>query len=75
MQKYTNIKGYSDTDDIINWFWTAIQNFTEEEKAKMLQFITGSSQVPLEGFGAFIPPITIGKSIMPEGSLPTAHTW
>jgi len=74
MQKYTNIKGYSDTDDIINWFWTAIQNFTEEEKAKMLQFITGSSQVPLEGFGAFIPPITIGKSIMPEGSLPTAHT-
>lgn len=75
MRKYTMIDGYKPSDKVVVWFWVAVENLTEEEKAKLVQFITGSSQVPLEGFSAFNPPLTITKSFNACGSLPCAHTW
>jgi hypothetical protein len=38
------------TDDVIVWFWEALRSFTREERAQFLQFVTGTSKVPLEGF-------------------------
>lgn len=34
----------------IQWFWRAVRSFDKEERAKLLQFITGTSKVPLNGF-------------------------
>lgn len=31
---------------ILDWFWTAVANMSEEEKARLLQFTTGCSQLP-----------------------------
>lgn len=44
--------GYAATSREILWFWKAIQNFEHEERTKVLQFVTGTSKVPVEGFKA-----------------------
>jgi hypothetical protein len=34
----------------IQWFWRCVRAMTLEERAKLIQFVTGTSKVPLEGF-------------------------
>ncbi|SAM83270.1 related to ubiquitin-protein ligase 1 [Ustilago bromivora] len=46
----TELHGYSPGDAVIQWWWRAVRSFDQTEKAKLLQFITGTSKVPLEGF-------------------------
>ncbi|KAF0694862.1 hypothetical protein As57867_014237, partial [Aphanomyces stellatus] len=39
--------------DVVDWFWDIIEHdMTSSERAKFLQFTTGSSRVPLQGFKA-----------------------
>lgn len=33
------------------WFWEVVQGFDQEMKARLLQFVTGTSGVPSRGFG------------------------
>ena len=61
--------------NIKKWFWIAIDNLNQEERARLLQFITSSTQVPVGGFKNFVPKITITKKIGGnEDSLPLSHT-
>ena len=46
----TDLRGYKSSDPMIQWWWRAVRSFDQTEKAKLLQFITGTSKVPLEGF-------------------------
>lgn len=39
------------SNKVVQWFWEIIRNFDLETKAKMLQFVTGTSGVPVQGFG------------------------
>ncbi|KAI7738652.1 LOW QUALITY PROTEIN: hypothetical protein M8C21_021949, partial [Ambrosia artemisiifolia] len=48
----TEYSGYSAASPIIQWFWEVAQGFSKEDKARLLQFVTGTSKVPLEGFSA-----------------------
>ncbi|GAA5851451.1 hypothetical protein JCM3766R1_000331 [Sporobolomyces carnicolor] len=78
MKSCTDIVGYSPTDPIVGFFWRAMRSFSQEEKAKLLQFVTGSSRVPLEGFAALqgmngVTRFSIHKSSATNG-LPTSHT-
>ncbi|KAF1772391.1 JmjC domain [Phytophthora cactorum] len=41
---------FSDAPLVVDWFWEVIQGFTEDERARFLQFSTGSSRVPVQGF-------------------------
>ena len=43
--------GYKADDDVIIWFWKAVTNFDSELRARLLQFVTGTSKVPMNGFG------------------------
>ncbi|GAA5823738.1 hypothetical protein JCM11251_003273 [Rhodosporidiobolus azoricus] len=74
----TDLVGYSSSDPIVGYFWRAVRSFSHEERAKLLQFVTGSSRVPLEGFKSLQGMNGITKfSIHKAGgtnSLPTAHT-
>ncbi|NWR53987.1 HUWE1 ligase, partial [Bucorvus abyssinicus] len=36
----------------IQWFWRALRSFDQADRAKFLQFVTGTSKVPLQGFAA-----------------------
>lgn len=40
---------------VLDWFWTAVSNFTQEEMARLLQFTTGCSQLPPGGFQQLSP--------------------
>ncbi|CAN0055567.1 unnamed protein product, partial [Sphacelaria rigidula] len=37
---------------VIKWFWEVLDEFSEEEKARFLQFCTGTSRLPPHGFKA-----------------------
>jgi len=67
--------GLNPESKVVKWFWNVVENFSQEELARLLQFVTGSSQLPLEGFSELKPWFTISKSFGSVGSLPHAHTW
>ncbi|CAD6579923.1 MAG: hypothetical protein CYPHOPRED_001043 [Cyphobasidiales sp. Tagirdzhanova-0007] len=72
---YHNI---SATSNSVTWFWRAVRSLDQTERAKLLQFCTGSSRVPLEGFQALQgvqgnTKFTI-VAAHTENVLPTAHT-
>jgi E3 ubiquitin-protein ligase HUWE1 len=35
---------------VIRWYWEILEEYTNEELAKIVQFITGTSKIPHEGF-------------------------
>lgn len=49
-KNHTEYRGYTSVSAPVQWFWRAVRSFTQEERAKLLQFATGTSKVPLEGF-------------------------
>ncbi|XP_036891288.1 E3 ubiquitin-protein ligase HECW1 [Sturnira hondurensis] len=44
--------GYHDGHLVIRWFWVAVEHFNNEQRLRLLQFVTGTSSVPYEGFAA-----------------------
>lgn len=64
------------------WFWEIVNSYDEEMRARLLQFVTGSSRVPIQGFknlqgstGAGTPRLfTIHLVEAPTSNLPKAHT-
>ncbi|XP_066257066.1 apoptosis-resistant E3 ubiquitin protein ligase 1-like [Euwallacea similis] len=58
---------------VVGWFWAAVGNFTQEEIARLLQFVTGCSQLPAGGFAELTPRFQI-TAAPTFGNLPTAHT-
>ncbi|XP_053331602.1 apoptosis-resistant E3 ubiquitin protein ligase 1 [Spea bombifrons] len=60
-------------EKVMNWFWAVVSSLTQEELARLLQFTTGSSQLPPGGFSALCPSFQIIGSPA-HGTLPTAHT-
>jgi hypothetical protein len=41
----TEYSGYSAASPVIQWFWEVVQGFSKEDKARLLQFVTGTSKV------------------------------
>lgn len=76
--KFTDYKGYTAQDQVIQWFWQIIRSWSDEKRSRLLQFATGTSRVPVNGFkdlqGADGPRrFTIEKSGDPS-MLPKSHT-
>lgn len=73
------MKGYTVETPIIQWFWQIVNEFGQEEKALLLQFVTGTSKVPLEGFKALQgmsgPQKFQIQKAYNKTRLPSAHTW
>ncbi|XP_066923959.1 E3 ubiquitin-protein ligase NEDD4-like isoform X2 [Clytia hemisphaerica] len=50
-RKHTQYRGgYHDKHVVIQWFWKAVITFDKEMRARLLQFVTGTSRVPMNGF-------------------------
>ena len=47
---HTEYRQYREQDSNIVWFWQALRSFNREEQASFVQFVTGTSKVPLGGF-------------------------
>ncbi|KAI7908284.1 uncharacterized protein BX663DRAFT_482482 [Cokeromyces recurvatus] len=75
----TEYQGYTSSSPPVQWFWRAVRSFDQEERAKLLQFATGTSKVPLEGFSQLqgsngVQKFQIHKDFGGENRLPSAHT-
>lgn len=46
----TEYHNYTANSPQVTWFWRIVRGMSNEEKAKLLQFVTGTSKVPLNGF-------------------------
>lgn len=78
MKSNTLYKNYAADDEVITWFWQCLESFDNEKRAKLLQFATGTSRVPVNGFrdlmGSDGPrKFCIEKAGNPD-QLPKAHT-
>lgn len=78
-RKHTNYRGeYGDKHQVIVWFWKALSSFDLETRARLLQFVTGTSRVPMNGFAELYGSNGPQRfTIEPWGtphSLPRAHT-
>ncbi|XP_060521947.1 E3 ubiquitin-protein ligase SMURF2 [Cylas formicarius] len=79
---HTRLKHCTPETQVVRWFWQAVESYSEEMRARLLQFVTGSSRVPLQGFkalqgstGAAGPRLfTIHCIDCPPQNLPKAHT-
>jgi len=75
----TEYHKYTATSLQIVWFWRALRSFDQTDRAKFLQFVTGSSKVPLQGFGALegmngVQKFQIHRDDRSTDRLPAAHT-
>mmetsp|Transcript_28210 Transcript_28210/g.66788 ORF Transcript_28210/g.66788 Transcript_28210/m.66788 type:complete len:495 (-) Transcript_28210:74-1558(-) len=43
--------GYSADHEVVLWFWELLDAWDQEMRARLLQFVTGTSKVPTGGFG------------------------
>ncbi|CAO3673596.1 unnamed protein product [Umbelopsis vinacea] len=77
-KKHTDYRGYTEQDDVVQWFWKCVKSWDSEKKSRLLQFTTGTSRIPVNGFkdlqGSDGPRrFTIEKS-GDVSQLPKAHT-
>ena len=78
LKKHTTYQGYRSTDKEMEWFWNVMTSLTRSQKAAFLQFVTGSSKVPLNGFAELqgmrgIQRFSIHR-VGASSALPAAHT-
>ena len=71
--------GYSATSQVVLWFWEILISMDREQRALLLQFVTGTSKVPVGGFGELQAisgrqKFQIHKAYGDTDRLPTAHT-
>uniref|UniRef100_A0A8C2N3Q8 E3 ubiquitin-protein ligase n=1 Tax=Cricetulus griseus TaxID=10029 RepID=A0A8C2N3Q8_CRIGR len=74
--KYKN--GYSVNHQVIHWFWKAVLMMDAEKRIRLLQFVTGTSRVPMNGFAELYgsngpQSFTVEQWGTPD-KLPRAHT-
>ncbi|TPX38198.1 hypothetical protein SmJEL517_g00226 [Synchytrium microbalum] len=79
MKAHTEYVNYAASSPQIQWFWRAVRSFSQEERAKLVQFVTGTSKVPLEGFAQLqgsngVQRFQIHKDFANIKRLPSAHT-
>ncbi len=80
LKKNTEYSGYSEKNKFIEWFWEVLESFSTKERAEFLQFVTGTSKVPLDGFknlpgASGVQRFQIHKVYGDSERLPSAHTW
>ncbi len=64
----------------VQWFWRALRSFDQADRARFLQFVTGTSKVPLQGFAHLegmngTQKFQIHRDDRSTDRLPSAHTW
>jgi E3 ubiquitin-protein ligase HUWE1 len=79
LRSNTEYHKYQATSLQIQWFWRALRSFDQADRARFLQFVTGTSKVPLQGFAYLegmngIQKFQIHRDDRSTDRLPSAHT-
>jgi E3 ubiquitin-protein ligase NEDD4 len=77
-KKHTDYRGYTESDEVIQFFWQTVRSWDAEQKSRLLQFTTGTSRIPVNGFkdlqGSDGPRRFTIEKAGELGNLPKAHT-
>ncbi|KAG0308263.1 E3 ubiquitin-protein ligase pub1, partial [Dissophora globulifera] len=77
-KKHTDYRGYTEQDEVVQWFWKCVRSWDSEKKARLLQFTTGTSRIPVNGFkdlqGSDGPRRFTIEKAGEIGQLPKSHT-
>ncbi|KAI9144726.1 hypothetical protein BKA69DRAFT_1122162 [Paraphysoderma sedebokerense] len=77
-KKHTDYKGFTENDEVIQWFWKCVRSWDGEKKSRLLQFTTGTSRIPVNGFkdlqGSDGPRRFTIEKAGEDHALPKAHT-
>ncbi|KAJ3003438.1 UNVERIFIED_CONTAM: NEDD4 E3 ubiquitin-protein ligase [Siphonaria sp. JEL0065] len=46
----TDYRGYTENDETVKMFWKTVSEWDNDKKANLLQFVTGTSRIPVNGF-------------------------
>lgn len=49
LQRAATYRGYTPDSEIVQWFWEVVKNYPEEKQKNLLEFVTASSRVPVNG--------------------------
>ncbi|KAK3089067.1 hypothetical protein FSP39_000528 [Pinctada imbricata] len=75
LKQHTNYSGgYNLEHPVIRNFWKVVENFTDQQKRKLLKFVTSCSRPPLLGFKDLYPAFCIHFGGSEADRLPTAST-
>nr|XP_027196818.1 E3 ubiquitin-protein ligase Nedd-4-like isoform X3 [Dermatophagoides pteronyssinus] len=70
--------GYHLNHIVIQWFWRVVLSFNNEMRSRLLQFVTGTSRVPMNGFkelyGSNGPQLFTIEKWGNSQNLPRSHT-
>ena len=61
-KRNTRLKHCSAETNVVRWFWRVVDDYDEEHRARLLQFVTGSSRVPLQGFKSLQGSVTVRET-------------
>ncbi|KAH6899756.1 hypothetical protein B0T10DRAFT_524862 [Thelonectria olida] len=77
-KKHTDYRGYTESDEVVQHFWATVRSWDGEQKSRLLQFTTGTSRIPVNGFkdlqGSDGPRRFTIEKAGEVGNLPKAHT-
>ena len=70
---------------VVKWFWAVVEELTQEQRSRLLQFVTGTSRLPSGGFELLqgvdgdvrrfkLVPLPAPAGRKPDGMFPVAHT-
>lgn len=76
---HTELTGYLPSSPQIQWFWRCVRAMDVQERTQLIQFVTGTSKVPLEGFAKLqgqngVQLFQIHRDYGAKDRLPSAHT-
>ena len=67
--------GFNDNSQEVKWFWSIVKDdFSDEQRRKLLRFVTSCGRAPLLGFQQLNPKFCIQSSNAGTEDLPTAAT-
>ena len=81
LKENTMYQNYTSETPVVKWLFEVLEEFENSERAEFIQFVTGSSKVPVEGFKGLrgsrgIQKFQVVKFFTNDTNrLPQAHTW
>jgi atrophin-1 interacting protein 5 (WW domain-containing E3 ubiquitin protein ligase 1) len=78
-EKNTVLKNYQKTSKQILWFWKLVAELNNDDRSKLLSFVTGTCRLPHGGFAELIgsngPQKFVIEKVGKDNQLPRSHTW
>lgn len=70
----TELHNYHEKDDVMVWFWQALDSFTHAQRKAFLKFVTSCPSPPLLGFAQLVPRFGIRNAGDDTTRLPSSST-